>query len=93
MQSFTWRLGRYCEKGGDSQSSSAGYWIDIHPEGDPWDYDYENGWQVALYQVEPHWTTQVELRYQTAVVTWNRVSWSQNYVCLNNFHSLKLSTT
>jgi hypothetical protein len=91
--SFTWRLGRYGEEGGDSQSSSARYWIDIHPEGDPWDDNKENGWQVTLYQVEPHRTTQMELRYQTAVITWNKICSSQNYVCLNNYHCLKLKTT
>jgi hypothetical protein len=68
-QVVTWWLGGHCKKGRDSKSGSTRYWIHIHPEGDPgYDY-YEHGWQVALYQVEANRATQVELCYQTAVVT------------------------
>ena len=47
--------------------------FDIHPEADPGDYNNENSGDVALYQVEPNTSIQVEFSCQTTVVTYNHI--------------------
>ena len=43
--------------------------LHIHPEADPGHNHDEDGWDVALDQVEPNAAVKLELGGQTAVVT------------------------
>ena len=66
---MTWRLRGDCQKSRDSEGSSSWHWVHVHPERHPGDDHNKNGRQIALNQVETNRSAQVELGYQTTVIT------------------------